>query len=170
MQIEFIRLHRAVLILTMALLSGCAAIGPQYAAAPPPAQDQALVYIYRVNTMALGGRGADFYVDDVHVVDLRRNGYTWFHVKAGPHGLVQTWAADLAWKTEKIAQAVDWDAGKTYFYRFDVTGEIAYGAMKWNWTLSEVPARQALLEMSDKKLQTAFDAKTPDVPETAKAE
>lgn len=165
-RIQVASLQGAASMLGIVLLSGCAAIGPAYSPAPSPAPDQSLVYIYRSNTMALGGRGADFYLDGVHVVDLRRNGYTWFHAKADRHALSQAWAPDLARTMAGVIRYVDWKPGQTYFYRFEVEGDIGV----FRWRLTEIPARQAEAELADKSLQPALGADKAGVPATAKAE
>jgi hypothetical protein len=158
-------------MLVIALLSGCAAIGPDYSPAPPPAADQALVYIYRIDNMALGGRDAYFYVDGVNVADLSRNGYTWFHVKAGTHGLKQAWPFDMSRRMQPLIGAFDWKPGRTYFYRFEADGDFYLFVNHFRWTLLEVPAQQAQLEIADKKLQPAFVAGKPsDAPAKAAAE
>lgn len=139
-------------------LAGCAATGPVYQPAPQPGADQALVYIYRPNNFALGGRDAYFYVDGINVADLSRDGYTWFHVPAGPHTLMQKWPVDVS-TFGKLEKSVNWQPGQTYHYQFvtDV-GSGGVSGVVVKWTFSEVSAETARQEMVDKKLQPAFGA------------
>jgi len=98
-------------------LGGCAATGPVFEDAPPPGTTDALVYIYRTNTGGHGARDAYFYVDNVNIGDLSKNGYTWFRIPAGEYTLKQKWPADTLWLSTP-EQKVKWSAGQTYYYRF----------------------------------------------------
>lgn len=145
-------------LLATIVLSGCAATGPAFTPAPVSNAKKALVYIYRVDSFALGGRDAYFYVDDQNVADLSRNGYTWFHAPAGKHELKQKWPVDVS-LYKKLETSVNWESGHSYYYRFvTFSGESSYPTIKIHWHLSEVPAGVAMNEMQTSKLQEAFGA------------
>ena len=140
------------------VLTGCAATGSAYTQAPQPQGNQSLVYIYRVDTFALGGRDAYFYVDGTNVADLSRNGYTWFHAPPGDHVLQQKWPIDVS-MFQKIEAPVTWEAGKSYYYRFvTLGGDGRPGTITIRWQLSQVSESQAQQEMTNTKLQPAFGA------------
>ncbi|MFZ6642757.1 DUF2846 domain-containing protein [Undibacterium sp. TC4M20W] len=165
---------RILTLIFSILLTACAASGPIYQAAPPPAENHARVYIYRVNTFAAGGRDAYFYVDKKNIADLSVEGYTWFHVPAGEHTFRQKWPADIGtssvainlwrWSRQGDSDAVNaknlqegyvnWEAGKTYYYRFHTN---TYGLLGMQWILQEVTAEQALPEIKKNKLQASFN-------------
>lgn len=170
--LHFVMTTRLLVLIFTLLLSACAATGPGYQAAPLPGNDQARVYIYRVNTFVAGGRDAYFYVDKKNVADLSVAGYTWFHVPAGEHRFQQKWPVDVGgspainlwklWKNDESEEVnkktlqegyVYWEAGKTYYYRFHTA---LYGLMGMQWILQEVTAEQALPEIKKTRLQPSF--------------
>jgi hypothetical protein len=134
------------------LLSACAAVGPIYTPAPAPQGTDALVYIYRMGGLALAARDAHFYVDDVNVTILSREGYAWFHVPAGEYTVKQTWSADVSPKT--IQLKARWLPGRTYFYRLETSPGFGYV----EWRLTAVPVDQGMAEIGRCKLQPAFGA------------
>jgi hypothetical protein len=137
-------------------MAGCAAMGTDYAQAPQPQANQALVYIYRVDTYALGGRDAYFYVDGTNVADLSRNGYTWFHAPSGKHVLQQKWPIDVS-MFKKLEIPANWEPGKAYYYKFVAFGgDSLPGTITIRWRLSEVSESQAQQELKDTKLQPSF--------------
>lgn len=146
-------------LLLLVLLSGCAATGPIYQAAPEPKESDALIYIYRPNSFALGGRDAYFYVDDVNIVDLSNEGYTWFHLPAGEYSLKQKWPLDVTLGTHTIEIKVKWLPHQKYYYRLNTNVgfgyQIGYSTIKYEWQLTEVPVEQAVGEISTCKLQAA---------------
>ena len=138
-------------ILFALVISGCAATGPIYQAAPEPIETDALVYIYRPGAFAFSAQDAYFYVDGVNITDLTNEGYTWFHAPAGEHTLKQKWFGIFAKTLEK---KTNWLPRQTYFYRL----EISTGLIVQRWSLSEVPAERARAEIACCKLQPAFGA------------
>ena len=147
-----------LLSILVLLLSGCAAIGSPYTPAPSPPENQSLVYIYRHNNFALGARDAYFYIDEINIADLSRNGYTWFYAPAGKHVLEQKWPIDVS-MFSKLETSVNWEPGKTYYYQFfTTTGDALPGHITLQWQLSEVAKIQAEREMMETKLQPAFGA------------
>ncbi|MFZ6760339.1 DUF2846 domain-containing protein [Undibacterium sp. Ji50W] len=169
-------MKRLLAIFVVFLLSACAATGPAYQAAPAPAAGQALVYIYRLNTVYGGGRDTYFYVDGKNIADLSVEGYTAFYVPAGEHKFEQKWPADMPqgktinlwklWTKEDPADsakkpglqegAVNWEAGKTYYYRFSAAPN---GRNQYEWILAEITAEQAYPDLKKSKLQKPFNNK-----------
>jgi hypothetical protein len=134
------------------ILTGCAAMGPKFTQAPAPNTDSALVYIYRNNSLAWGGRDAYFYVDDINIADLSRNGYTFFKVKPGVHKLKQKWPIDLTLGLKKLELSAQWEAGKTYYYEFSTDAM----ANKIYWTLQLTAESDAIGSIQATRLQPAF--------------
>jgi hypothetical protein len=148
---------RSLLTFTVvAALLGCAANGPAFVPAPVPvhASKQALVYVYRPNALALGGRAASIHLDYLNVADLSRNGYTWLHAAAGSHRLMQTWPGDVSRK--QVELPVVWEAGRTYYYRLSTGSAAEAPGMLITWTLAEVSAETALREIQAARHQPTF--------------
>lgn len=145
-------------LLTFLLLSGCAATGPAFTPAPHPDANakQALVYIYRSDTFAFGGRDAYFYVNGVNVADLSRNGYTWFHAPAGTHQLVQKWPIDVS--RQSLEGKVEWIAGETYYYKLLTDSESSHPTLTLRWRLAAVSPGIAEAELRATKYQPAIGA------------
>jgi Protein of unknown function (DUF2846) len=144
---------RSLIALTCALiLSACAASGPLYEPAPLPAAAGALIYIYRPSGFALGGRDAYFYIDDVNVVDISNNGYSWLHLPAGEYTLKQKWPFDVTYGLQTLELKVRWLPERTYFYRL----ETSIRGPSVEWRLREVSSETAITEIQRCKLQPAF--------------
>lgn len=148
----------AAALLCVVVLAGCAATGPVYQDAPEPRETDALVYIFRPNPFLsiAGGRDAYFYVNDVNIVDLSAEGYTWFHIPAGEYSLKQKWPYDISYGGHVIEKKVNWQPRQKYFYRLDSTGSVTTTQFTLQWQLSEVNADQALAGIGHCKLQPAF--------------
>ncbi|WP_222616381.1 DUF2846 domain-containing protein [Undibacterium umbellatum] len=171
-------MKRITILLIAILLTACAAKGPAYQAAKAPENGNALVYIYRINTAAFGARDAYFYVDNKNIADLSVEGYTWFHVPAGEHKFEQKWPVDtlagnpVRAKLQQIFTRkaneenanrmtlsegyVNWEAGKTYYYRLATALPSVYPTLTMQWLLQEVTPEQALPELKKSKLQNSF--------------
>jgi len=165
-------IRKEIAALALAGLTGCAAIGPEYQAAPAPGPDEALVYVYRTNSQALGARDAYLYVDEINIADISRSGYTWFHVPAGRHKLVQKWPIDVS-ASKRIEMDVDWQAGKTYVYRLTTSmGSIlptGLGlSMTLNWQLYETSLENARPELFQTNYQPAFGASKLRAPSVSR--
>jgi hypothetical protein len=131
-------------------LSGCIASGPLYQDAPPPVAGKALIYVYRVRGLAFGLRQTWFYVDDVEVGELDGQGYTWAYVPAGVHRLKQEWPIDVTFgRTTDLV--VNWEAGKTYYYRL----ETGIGYRKIIWKIARIRPEMAEAELASYHLQPA---------------
>lgn len=146
------------ILLCIGVLTGCAATGPIYQDAPEPKETDALVYIFRPNPFfsILGGRDAYFYLNDVNIVDLSSEGYTWFHVPAGEYFLKQKWPYDVTYGRHVVEMKVNWLPHHKYFYRLDSTGNVSSTHFNMQWQVIEVNAEQASKEISHCKFQPAF--------------
>jgi Protein of unknown function (DUF2846) len=125
-------------------LAGCAATGRAYEAAPAPAEDRALVYIYRPPTFVGSALNADFYIDGAKAARLNTNGYTWLHVPTGSHVLLQRFPTifrDIPDPDNAISLNVIWEPGQTYFYRLEIGAVEAVGphTMGIPYRISRVP-------------------------------
>lgn len=103
--------------------------------------------------MGLGGRSAYFYVNDINVFDLDRNGYSWVSVPAGTYKLTQKWPIDIM--KGPIDITVDVKAGETRYFSFD-TGSCGGPGICIEWTLRPVDNGRATLQIADKKFQSNF--------------
>lgn len=151
-------MSRFLSLLAALCLCGCAAVGPSFEPAPAPDGTKAVVYIYRLESFALGARDAYFYVNDQNVVDLSNNGYTWFSVPAGDYVLKQKWPINVTFGMKTLEMPVRWEGGKTYYYRLATGAGNAPVGISIRWTLSEPPASVAREEILKAKHQPAHGA------------
>jgi len=140
----------------IALITSCAASGPLYQDAPKPKENDALIYIYRPSSWTLGMRDAYFYINDVNIVDLSDNGYTWLHVPTGGYTLKLKWPLDVQLLYEVTEINAKWTPGRRYFYRLNTWHSGYVAASSQHWQLSEVEEAKALLEIGSCNLQPAF--------------
>ena len=144
-----------MLIFFMAfLLSACAALGPLYVDAPSPKGSDALVHIYRPSNTIWIARDAYFYINDVNIVDLSTNGYTWFHIPAGEYILKQKWPPDLTYGKHVLRLPVKLSAQQKVYYRLDSYMDNYGIVMKSHWRVIEVSEAQAKEEMKNCKFQS----------------
>lgn len=149
-------LKNLLILFTVAFIAGCAATGPVYVDAPLPKGSDALVYIYRPSNLLWGARNAYFYVNDVNIVDLSSNGYTWFHIPAGEYSFKQKWSADIRFWRKNIVIPVKWAPRERIYYRLVVSSDYGFPIMTFRWNVTQVPEVQALEEIKDCNLQLPF--------------
>ena len=79
--------------LMSAVLSGCAAVGPQFdeRTEPSVADGSALLYVYRLDTAYMAARTATIALDGKKVGNLNRAGYIVAKLKPGTYVLTQNW-------------------------------------------------------------------------------
>lgn len=94
-------------------LVGCATTGDAYQAAPPAPEGQAVVYVFRGRIPIGGGWPTNFTIDGKAVVSLYDKGYTWAHLKQGPH----RFAAGNMFQ-DGLKLTLDIEAGKTYYLEY----------------------------------------------------
>ncbi|NCU32827.1 MAG: DUF2846 domain-containing protein [Candidatus Moranbacteria bacterium] len=148
-------LHKAavsLLLLALALLSGCAGLGPVYHKVEVIPEEKGLVYIYRQKSFVGGGVSYDVRVGETPITTLYNGGY--FPYLSDP-GEVEFWA-----RTEsKSAVTLDVKAGETYF----VKGTVGVGFLVGRPHLSVVDKEIGFQEIANCKL-------IPEKKQEAKAE
>src|SRR5215470_12013537 len=92
---------------------------------------------------------------DTKIADLSQGGYTWFHIRSGSYVLTQKWGALSLMKD--LSLNVRWQAGSTYYYRFEVDGDFYVVAHRITWRLAEVSAAEAMPKLHERSLQPAYD-------------
>lgn len=142
-------------IIAVALLGGCAATGPVFRPMEKVEPGNGLVYVYRVDTFAGGGRSTPLYVEDVHVFDLKAGGYSWLSLPAGKYKLRQELPWNLVTKSNELV--LDVRSGETSFYAVSTaTGSCLTGqpsCIGICWTLRNVNAQVGRSEVADKRFQ-----------------
>ncbi len=154
-----IEITRTLVFFLVFLLSSCAALGPLYIDAPSPKGADALVYIYRPSNTIWIARDAYFYINDVNIVDLSTNGYTWFHIPAGEYILQQKWSPDLTYGKHVLQIPIKLSAQQKVYYRLDSYMDNYGIVMKSHWRVIAVSETQAKEEMKNCKLQSPFGLK-----------
>lgn len=143
-------------ILLLALLSGCAASGKPFVDVPS-VSNQGTIYIYRENSLALGGRTASFKVNpsaDQIQFKLDRNGYSWFHLPPGQYKVIQTWPFDIQMFKPPLETKVEIKSGESHYVKFNVGGcQSTYPNMCIQWQLGQVSSQQGHDEIVDNVLQ-----------------
>jgi hypothetical protein len=144
----------ALALLLPFAIAACAASGPLYVEAPLPANGDAIVYVYRMPTIASAARDAHFHIDGRHVFDLSNGGYAYIALPAGKHELMQDWSWEIAWgKAIKLPVVVK--AGEVRFFRFGGDMTASGSAIATVWNLSEVAPAEARQEIAGMRLQGA---------------
>lgn len=139
-------------LLLVALLSGCASLGPAYQIVEAIPPEKGLVYIYRPSSFVGGGVSYDVKVGENPIITLYNGGY--YPYFSAP-GEVEFWA-----KTEsKSAVTLDVKAGETYF----VKGTVGVGLLVGRPHLTVVDNGIGAVEIAGCKL-------IPEKELTAKAE
>lgn len=143
------------LLFLCALLTGCAAIGPEFTPAQNSSPDAAIVYIYRKNAFALGARAAYFYIDDVNIFDLNTGNYSWVELPAGNYQLKQKWAFDML--ARPLVVKLNVAPRQKKYFSFN-TGICPDGYRQICWQLQEEPAEKGQIEIQTYKFQDNFGA------------
>lgn len=151
----FFRLGRVTL--AGLLVCGCSASGPIFSEAPPPGKTDALVYVYRPDAMFYSGIQSHFYLDDVNIVSLNKNGYSWFLVPAGAYSFKQHWSGMKA-QSQTISFPAEFHSGQKKFFRLNIgIAGTGYKSVTHGWVVTEVPEAQALQEMRELRFQAPFE-------------
>ncbi len=139
-------------VIVVALLGGCAATGPVFRPVEKVNQGDGLIYVYRADAFAGGGRSTPVYVDDVHVFDLRAGGYSWFSVPAGRYKLRQDLPWDLVTQSNELV--LDVRPGETSFYSVSTeVGDCKIASKCIRWILRNVNGHVGQSEIEDKRFQ-----------------
>lgn len=113
-------------LLTASLLSACSTMGPDYSAAPPPPEGQALVYVMRGRLTARFMWPTSFQMDGKHIASLHDKGYSWVHVPAGPHVVRAGLTIDAA-LNDWLSVTINAKPGKVYYLEYAQFLEIGSG-------------------------------------------
>ena len=137
------------------IVSACTAVGPAFKPVERVDAKTTLVYIYREESFALGGRSAYFYINDINVFDLAPGGYSWVTLPSGIYKIKQKWPLDVSWKSIEITLEVK--PGETRFYDF-YTGACPVGSQPIciEWTLRSIPSDSGKRAILNKKFQPNF--------------
>jgi hypothetical protein len=135
------------------MMIGCAASGADFRPTETLANDKALVYIYRPDSMLGGGKAIryDVTTKEGHIVEMIRGGY--FPYEATP-GETTFWA----WTESKVSVTNDLAAGKTYYLKCG----LGWGVFIGRPTLEFVDEEQGMKELKDTVLLPAANRKKSD--------
>lgn len=140
---------RSLLLIALSLfISACGiARGPAFSPAPPPDGNQALIYIYAPPSSAAAlGYECGLAVDTQQIGQLQPNGYTHLYLQPGRHDL-DSWLGPYSYPPLRVSG--QFEAGQTYYYRFEVTGNI--GMLRW--AIRQLPPGQARREIVEYRYQ-----------------
>lgn len=102
-----------------------------------PSEGQDVVYIYRPRAMGFALRGSTFSVDNIKAAVLGYNGCTALLVPPGHHVIKQQWPFDIGFGRADTL-AVNWEPGRTYYYKFLINGRAEANVIRMVWSLGEV--------------------------------
>jgi hypothetical protein len=144
-------LKRFCLLLSVAIIAGCAASGPRFEATAQAPSDKGLVYIYRPGKFMGGGVVFDVHVgpkaDNNAIVSLRSGGYFPYYAEPGE---LELWG-----KTESTSSVtVDVKAGQTTYVR----GSVGVGFLVGRPSLEVVDSATGEKELKDCKLLPPAEA------------
>lgn len=133
------------------LIIGCAASGADFRPPNALANDKALVYIYRPNSLLGVAIRYDVTTKEGHIVEMIRGGY--FPYEATP-GETTFWA----WTESKTSVTADLAPGKTYYLRCG----LRMGLVIARATLEFVDEEQGMKELKDTVLLPPAKKKESD--------
>lgn len=150
--------HLAALLSAL-ILTACATQAPTDQAPPRPEANhhQALVLIYRANTLGLDTREASFHVGEIPVASLRRNSHTWFLAPTGEHRLTQNWPVDVP-LAQSLQGTVEWQAGQTYYYKLSTESQLEDTRTTIRWRFASVSEETAEAELKSTRYVPALGA------------
>lgn len=132
------------LVVTFAVLTGCAASGPAFREITDIPKDKGLVYVYRPDSIIGSAIRYSVYADKDVVCKLIRGGYCLYYAKPGE---VEFWG-----QTEsKGSLTVDVKAGQKHYVKGSLTMGFAVGRPN----LSLVEEQEAMKDIVDCKLLPA---------------
>ena len=125
---------------------------PRFAAAPPPAIGQALVYVYDEHPAStrISGVPANLYIETadakIDITQMHDGGYVTFYAPAGPLALSLEWAYKFSRFWRDAALTVDLREGETYYIRAEGPRGLLHVG------LSAVDASEARTALEDRVL------------------
>lgn len=137
--------RQSVPILALMLVTGCETPPPLASAVQPwpvpPPPGYAMVMIYREGRPAVS---PSIFVDDVKVLKLNYNSYTWVYVRKGQHAVQMKFP--FFFHGLNIRAETKFEAGKNYYLKLAVWNGGGYPIMKIYSTLNQVPEQTATAE------------------------
>jgi hypothetical protein len=136
-------------------ISGCAATGPLYSIPQNVPEDETIIYVYREDSFVLGGRSAYFYINDVNVFDINKNGYSWLSLPQGVYNLRQGWPIDVLAKS--LQSELNIETKEDIYLKFSTHFcESNFDTMCLGWQIEEVEAAIAKEEIKMMHYQKYF--------------
>jgi len=125
--------YRALRILSLGWVSvvmvACAsATGPEFTGFEVPAENEAVLYIYRPKSFIGSGAASWVYIDDVKHAKLLNGGYQVHRLEPGVHTIV-TDASALTSMMGRAEGILDAEPGETYFIKFAAHADGTLGGM-----------------------------------------
>lgn len=146
-----------LLACAVSALAACAATGPLFTPSDVPG-GAALLYVYRPDSQALGGRTAAIEVDGRRAVGLKNNGYAVIRLAPGTYEITQRWDAWLGDRSElreARSRRIEFTPDSMTCLRLTTQAVRDVGAgpaggmgVSFAWQLMRVPVEDALPELS----------------------
>jgi len=129
-------------------LTGCAATlhkGPKFTVAPPPANGLALVYLYRPHSPPLW-RSPTIYINNLEIMDLYNQGYTYLYVKPGKYHIKTDWSFDAG--APDLEGDATFKSGKTYYIKLGGNMSFSGNTVKTSSSLGSISPVMARSEIA----------------------
>ena len=130
---------KVIYILSVTVLSGCAAGGASFVQPEPAPVNEGLIYVYRPPQFQGSALGVDVLADEKHFLTVDNGQFVAKTIAPGAH----------SFRSQSInidkATPIDVEPGKTYYLRFG----IQVGMWVSTLTLTEVTPRHAVNEMKE---------------------
>ena len=157
-------MNRNIVASILVSLTACTTDRPLFVAEPAPPPGESVIYIYRSAASAMEGVTATIEFDGKKVSDLRSNGYTVVHARAGDHKVSQYWKGmtyhennhEVRNRTDLPIHPI---AGRQYYYRVLVGGDVGReGTVQFSqvtWNFGEVSKSTAETELAKCRREVA---------------
>ena len=143
-----------VLFTIAVLAAGCSATGPLYRPIEIVPPQEALVYVYRMPSVAFSGQSVSIRLDGETVAKLLNDGYTALSISPGEHTLTLY----VGFFLQRIHLKVRIEAGQTYFFAMRARTIIVAN----EWWFGQVNKQQAETEISDRHYQAPLKYAVPE--------
>lgn len=107
-------------------LQACRSNGPVYQEPPEAKGNDVLVMLFRPDSQSNSDFDSLFYLNEVNVVKLSRNEYTWLHVPEGKYVLKHVWANN---PSDAMQTSISLRKGSVYFYTLSTSN--LNGNIRW---------------------------------------
>ncbi|MEM7564510.1 MAG: DUF2846 domain-containing protein [Pseudomonadota bacterium] len=141
------KIQKIILLSLVLTLSACAMVplGEPFTTLEKPAEDEALVYIYRPYNQALSAYGIYVNVDEVTRTILPPDAYSLLRLKPGARNFRIRWPGGAGIKD--LHGGFDFKAGKIYFLRYSTSMSFSGTTTTWRYSLEPVTHLVALPEL-----------------------